>query len=676
MQKKALQSGLLAASAVAIATVASGMQVIVQLPGTAAVQPALPVATQAPTPPAPPPVYVSPDISSALARWNALRQSDNNSFSSYASFLTTHRGWPGETAMRKNAEKAISPETTSPGDVIAYFRIFPPLTNAGHARYACALLALGRVDDARAEARNAWTAGLLPKPDEDRLLGQFGGAFSPDDHDRRVLALLGSGDLQSAQRALSFASPARRPLFETRLALQTKASDAASRLTALGPVDGDAGLLQDRANWYRATGQSLAARQLLAQPHRLTAPPTNAETWYETLLTIARGAAADGQWSTVWQIASQLDDAYPAGTDVSVRPYAERDAYTSLAWMAGSAALNKLGQPRDAALMFERYARAARSPQTRSKGFYWAARAAAAAGQPAQSSAMLEQAAANPDQFYGQLSIERLGRQVAPPPAVPFAPTAAEKIAFESKSLVQATKALGQLGRYGDQSIFVRALADSLQTHQERLLAADWARSIGRPDLGVWIAREARNEGENFYNHAAFPEVTVPAAFANRWSIAHAIMRQESSFDRTSVSNAGARGMMQLMPGTARETAGKLGMGYDVSRLTSDPSYNIMLGTSYFGTLLDQWGGSVPLAVASYNAGAGNVRRWVRDNGDPRLGGADIVRWIEEIPFSETRNYVQRVLENAVVYDALAAERGRAPGLNRLSYYLGKSNPG
>jgi soluble lytic murein transglycosylase len=128
---------------------------------------------------------------------------------------------------------------------------------------------------------------------------------------------------------------------------------------------------------------------------------------------------------------------------------------------------------------------------------------------------------------------------------------------------------------------------------------------------------------------------------------------------------------MQLIPSTANETARKIGLPYSRGRLTSDPGYNMTLGTGYFSGLLDQWGGSVPLAVASYNAGSGNVRKWVAQNGDPRLPGTDMVRWIEEIPFSETRNYVQRVLENAVVYDTFAPDGGRTNG--RLTFYLGRS---
>lgn len=171
---------------------------------------------------------------------------------------------------------------------------------------------------------------------------------------------------------------------------------------------------------------------------------------------------------------------------------------------------------------------------------------------------------------------------------------------------------------------------------------------------------------------AAYPEVHIPPAQSNLWSLSHGIIRQESSFDRAAVSHAGARGMMQLMTPTARETAGKLGASYDFSRLTRDPSYNVMLGSAYFESLMNYWGGYAPLAVASYNAGAGNVRKWVRENGDPRLPHVDVVTWIEDIPFAETRGYVQRVLENAVVYDAMNPSRARTPERTRLSSYLGK----
>lgn len=675
MQKKALVLSLLGVSAMSVAAVATGvrpMHVAKILP--AAVQSAMPLPMQPQVQPRPAPVYspVPPAVAADIARWNSLRQTDGLSFSSYASFLMSHRGWPGETAMRRTAEKANS-DGGAAYEVVGFFSAFPPLTPAGHARHAFALQASGRGNEALEAARKAWTGGLLPPTDEARILSQFGGQLAGADHDSRLEALLGNGDTQSAARQMPLASAQRQALYSTRLALQTRASDAANRLAALGSVEGDPGLLMDRANWLRASGQSLAARQLMAQPHRLSRPPANVEKWFETMVTLAKGAANDVQWSTAYGIASQLDDAYPAGTDVSARPYGERDEYTNLAWLAGTAA-NKLGRHADASRMFDRYGRAARSSQTRTKGFYWAARSAFNAGQQAQSNSWLEQAAASPDQFYGQLALERLGRRVTPPSPAMATPSSAQRAAFAARPLVQATKALGDMGRWSDQSLFVRAVAEQAETESDRILAAQFGRTIGRQDLGVWVAREARNKGQSFYDPAGFPEVTLPQAYQHHWALAHGITRQESSFDRAATSPVGARGLMQLMPGTAREQAGKIGLPYDFGRLTSDPAYNVMLGSSYFGRLLDEWGGQAALAVASYNAGAGNVRKWVRVNGDPR-GGTDIVTWIEAIPYSETRNYVQRVLENAVVYDAIRAQRGGGQA-NRLSHYLGKSGPG
>jgi soluble lytic murein transglycosylase len=673
MQRKALFLSLFGASAGAVAAVGTmgPSHVAAILPAT--VQGAF---TPAP-PPAPPPApsySIDPSLASALAEWNSLRQSDNYPFSSYASFLLRHRGWPGETAMRKTAEKAINPDTSPASQVVSFFQAFPPLTNIGQAKLAYALFTTGRADEAREAARQAWIGGPLPTADESRILTYFSGGLKPEDHDARIAALLAAGKAQDAVRNLPLASPARRPVFEAEIALQTNAPDVGTKLAAV-PVgaETDAGYLRDKANWLRNGGQANAARQLLAGRGPLTVRPADPEPWFATMLTIAREADHDKQWMAAYGIASKLDDAYPAGTDVSDRPYGERDAYTSLAWLGGSAAL-KLGRAGDAVRMFDLYAHAARSPQTRSKGFYWAGRAAASAGQTADSAAYFEQAATAPDQFYGQLALEKLGRHVPAPPIAPAAPTEAERTAFAARSLVQAAQALGLMGRWDDQTQFVRAIAQQAQTDSDRQLAVDFGRRIGRLDLGVWVAREARTRGDNFYARGSFPDVPISPGFARYWALAQAITRQESSFDRMAVSNAGARGMMQLMPGTARQVAGHLSLPYEFGRLTSDPSYNMMLGTSYFSTLLDQWGGNAALAVASYNAGVGNVRRWINDNGDPRTPGTDVVRWIEDIPYSETRNYVQRVLENAVVYDTLAPGGGQQG--NRLSFYLGKPTAG
>ncbi|MFM6854733.1 MAG: lytic transglycosylase domain-containing protein, partial [Sphingopyxis sp.] len=206
-------------------------------------------------------------------------------------------------------------------------------------------------------------------------------------------------------------------------------------------------------------------------------------------------------------------------------------------------------------------------------------------------------------------------------------------------------------------------------------LAAELAAQIGRPDLNVWMGRSARLNGHPDFVPAGFPTVSVPNALQSQWTFIHAISRQESSFDRAATSPVGARGQMQLMPGTAREQAARLGLGYDFSRLTTDTDYNMMLGSDYFGRMLNYFGGSYPLAVAAYNAGPGNVNRWLTSIGDPRTGSIAMLDWIEAVPLSETRGYVQRVLENAVVYESMRPGT-TGPQRNMLSRYLGKSQPG
>jgi soluble lytic murein transglycosylase len=614
------------------------------------------------------------DIAAALNDWRRLRGSGSSSFADYARFLVAYPGWPGETTLRRSAERAMRPGE-NPQTVVAFFRSEGPVSANGFARLAEALAAQGRAAEALAAARSAWSASGLDAMDEIALYQRFGASLTSADHDRRIDRLLIDRDPVNAARMLPSASPARRAAFAARIAMQQRAPDTEARYNAvIGEVTTDAGLMQDRVRYLRAAGWNAAARTLLARPHRFTRLPIDPGKWLELKRMVAQEAAAERQFAVAFDIARQVDDALPAGTPLTGQPLQVRDEYTNLTWLAGTLAIRALGRPAEAVSLFDRYASGGRSLQVMTKGAYWAGRAAAQAGQLQVATAHFNRAAAHPDLFYGQLAHERLGRPIAPPNAAPALPiTPVQRSAFQQKPLVRAVRLLGSQGRRDEQALFVRALSESLDNDGERLLATELSNQVGRQDLAVWTARSSRNDGHPFYFRAAFPTLPVSTSEEYLWSIAHGITRQESSFDRTAVSHAGARGLMQLMPGTAQEQAGKLGYGYDFGRLTSDPAYNVMLGSSYFRRLLDQWDGNYVLAVASYNAGAGNVRKWVRNNGDPRRPGADMVAWIEDIPFSETRGYVQRVLENTVVYDRMNP-RSAAP--RQLSHFLGKPRLG
>jgi soluble lytic murein transglycosylase len=624
--------------------------------------------------------FQSDPVAEALISWRTLRQGGSGGmFQDYANFLAAHPGWPMEAQFRRSAESAIQPDVTPPDAVIAFFTRFPPQSGTARLRYAEALFARGRTADAQTQARAAWTTGGLSTTDEGRLTATFWSSLTQDDQDRRMEALLWSRATPAAMRQLALVSPARRPLYAARLAYQLRSPDAATQAAALGTAGNrDAGYLIDRANWLRMTGQEGVARIELSQPHPLDAPPVAAEAYMEGLLSFARAAATDGNWAVAYGIASQVTGAYAPGTNIAALPFGPRDDYTSLAWLAGTAALKHLSRPADAVAMFRAYADAAQSPSARSKGYYWAGRAALLAGDAAGAQDYFANAAAFPDQFYGELAVERSGKPQPAPTQPDFALISpSDRAAFDAREVVRAARILGQLGDWTTQTLFLRAIANAAQTSDaDHLLAAQLSKEIGRPDLGVMAERAARPESASDYVTTGFPILPVPADLANSFSFIHGIMRQESQFDRQAVSGAGARGMMQLMPGTARDQAAQLGLPYDFMRLTSDPGYNMQLGTSYFGRMMDAFAGNYVLAIAAYNAGPGNVRRWIASNGDPRSGGVDVVDWIEAIPFSETRGYVQNVLANTVVYDTLDPARRGQPQTGRLSYYLGKATKG
>lgn len=613
------------------------------------------------------------DIAWAIADWRRLRQSSGYSFGDYARFLNSNPGWPGEATMRRNAEKAMRAGENA-GVVLAFFQNHKPTTGNGYARLAEALTATGRPVEALAAAREAWASDDLGATDEPLVHARYGASLTRADHDRRADSLLFAKKPNDAYRFLALVSPHRSAAFTARVAMQTRSPDAEARYQPLmANVTSDAGLMMDRARYLRDNGFESAAQQLFARPHSLTYRPADPERFYEMMLLLATGAASQSQWRTAYDIARQVDDVFPAGTDISTQSLGVRDEYTSLTWLAGKAALDALGRPAEAVGLFQRYSRGGRSLQVNSKGLYWAGRAALAAGRATDAGLYFQNAAAYPELFYGQLALERVGRSVSAPPTVAPAPTEAQRILFSGNRLVRATRMIAQQGNREEQALFVRALAESLNTDAERAMALELGQQLGRQDMPVWVSRAARNKGSAYYVRQAYPMLSANVS-SQLWSLTHGITRQESSFDRSAVSHAGARGLMQLMPGTAREQAGKMGYGYDYGRLTTDPSYNVMLGSAYFARMLNTWDGNVPLAVASYNAGSGNVRKWVNAYGDPRRG-TDVLRWIESIPFSETKGYVQRVIENSVVYDSMRPSPTPQSALH-VSRYLGKSRPG
>ena len=594
-----------------------------------------------------------------IAEWQRLFEDRSGAlpFARYTAFLLANPGFPDEATLRGRAEQRLRREFVSNESLLAFFDRFPPVTNFARGHYA---LALAGQDPLRAAdmAREAWRGGEISEVAEATILSMYGDRLTVDDHDARMDALLWQRDGEAAARQISRASSARAGVFRARLAILQGGDGATSDPAALT----DPGYLYNRSRELRQEGRQSQAVSLLAVRQPLAAPPRDATAWIEELLAVARLSDARG----AQRIAAGAMDAFAPGEDISQREFKLRDDFTSLMWLGGTKALWELGDGAAAAPLFYQYGAAARTPQTRSKGFYWAAYAASRAGDTAAANRYYEMAAAYPDRFYGQLALSALGRDLPAFAAAPqVQPSEEARAAFQSQRLTGAVTEIARDAPWSTGIRFYREIAAQAQTVEDHLLVAELARQIGRRDLAVNLAEAAMADGHGGFTQIGYPRLQAPPG--TNWTMVHAITRQESQFAQNAISHAGATGLMQLMPGTAREEAQRAGVQYMSASLINDADYNVRLGSNHIERLIRNYNGSYPLAVAAYNAGPGNVNRWLRENGDPRTGAISWPEWIERISFSETRNYVQRVLENAVVYEHLYPEdAGQRRQLNQF----------
>ncbi|MCB2067099.1 MAG: lytic transglycosylase domain-containing protein [Erythrobacter sp.] len=592
-----------------------------------------------------------------IQRWQRLyedRQAQRP-FAEYASFLIANPGFPDETTLRSRAEQRLRQEFVDPQLLMDFFADHAPVTNYARAHLALATMGRDR-DAARDMALAAWRGGEMSPTAEASLAANFGDTFSQADQDQRMDALLWQRDAEGAARQMARISPERQAVFAARLSILQSGDGATSAPGATA----DPGYLYNRSRQLRQQGRTAQAVRMIADGPALSALPFDRTLWIEELLTLARSAGR----SDAVRLATRAMEAFAPGEDVSGMEYKLRDDYTSLMWLGGTSALWYTGDARAAAPLFYQYGASARTSQTRSKGFFWAGEANRQAGMVAEAERFYDMAAAYPDRFYGLLALDRLGRPVPSLAGSPQSePSAAERAAFEASPIARAVTEVARDAPWATGIRFYRAIADQAETPGQHVLVADLARRIGRRDLAVNLADAAMAEGYRGFTQIGYPTLSTPPG--TNWTMIHALARQESQFAENAISHAGARGLMQFMPATAQEESRRANMSYSPSRLIDDPTYSMQLGSNHIERLLRTYNGSYPLAIAAYNAGPGNVNRWLRENGDPRTGNVDWLRWIEEVQFFETKNYIQRVIENAVVYEALYPEQagGRSRGV-------------
>jgi soluble lytic murein transglycosylase len=562
--------------------------------------------------------------------WNVLRVASkaDADFAATWRFLRDNPDWPEPEVLRRQAEDRIGPDTPA-NEVFRYFTAFPPLTSTGQMRRLEAAQAASPNDVTRL-ARDSWQKATFRTSDENDFLNRYGHLLTAQDHIARFDRILREGRPQIARELLSKLPPDYQPLAEARLAMAVRAADAATVLRGVAAARlNEPEVRLERARWARRTGNLNEAKALIAGPMA----NQNAAWWSERNL-LARELLAAGRPA----------DAYA----VVGHGLTKGGAFAEAEFLAGWIALRHLKKPADGQKHFQTLYDGVSTAISRSRAAYWLGRSHEAAKRPKDANEWYARAAGFGQTFYGQLAARKVPNAGIRLPSDPEA-SAADRQSLGGRDLVTVARYLGQAGDADRARPFLLQLARFVTAPGETALLAQLAIELGRPDIALTIARRGVENGVTLFD-AAFPVVDLGATGSIERALALAVTRQESSFNAAAVSSSGALGLMQLLPGTARDVAGKIGVPFIQDRLTRDPAYNVQLGSQYLAEMLQKFGGSYELALAGYNAGPNRVARWLESIGDPRAGKIDMVDWIETIPFSETRNYVQRIMEGVGVY--------------------------
>lgn len=570
-----------------------------------------------------------------LIEWHRLRQGLGTAQEAQQ-FLDLNADWPGLSWLRRKSEPAF--EEAPNADIIKFFTAELPQSAQGALIHAQALRAAGQDSAADAGIVLAWRTMAIGPQTHAKMLADHG-ALLAEHHTARMDMLLWEDWDKNIARMMPLVSEDWQKLAKARQGLRSR-SDNVNALIAAVPdaLRNDPGLAYERFVWRARKGLRDGAVEIALTASQSVKTLGEPEKWANRRRSIARDLMRDKEYDLAYRLASQ--HGLPEGS-----------AYADLEWLSGYLSLQFLNKPSRALEHFKNHRDAVVTPISLGRAGYWIGRVYEALGNTADARASYEFGAEYQTSFYGLLAAEKVG--------VPFDQSLAGKVtppdwreaSFMGSSVFQAAVLALQAGELTVSERFFTHLTESLSPLEAAQLG-QVAIDLNEPHIAVMIGKRAASAG-----------VTLPAPYyalhdmaQNDYPIAMefalAIARRESEFDPVVVSGAGARGLMQLMPGTAKEVSGDLGLDYAQAKLTSDWSYNAQLGSAYLAELYDQFNGNPVMMSAAYNAGPSRPIRWMELYGDPRQGARDIVDWIEHIPFRETRNYAMRVTESLPIYRA------------------------
>ena len=580
-----------------------------------------------------------------VVTWMQLR-AQNGDFADYEDFLARNPDWPGLPFLRRQGELTIPPNA-DPDRVIAYFDGHVPQTGTGALRLAAALETRG--EDGTAVLLEAWTTLRMGASEQRTFVQRHGDLLEPY-HITRLDMLLWEGHSDRIEGMLPLVPEGWRRLADARDALRQRESGVDARIEAV-PEDlrTHPGLAYERMVWRMISGFWDSATDLMEATSTSAEALGRPEAWADRRATLARDVMRDGDFERGYRLAANH----------FIDPEIDYLGFADLEWLAGYAAL-RLDRPGDAVTHFTNFSEVVFSPISVGRAGYWLGRAHEAAGDTSAAATAYEMGAQYQSSFYGQLAAERGGLDVDPTFLGTETYPSWRSHEVITSSVLQAALTLYQAGERDLAERFLTHLAES-QDRAGTGTLGDLALDLGDHHIALRIAKRAAQGGHEIMR-AYYPVVPAlaEADLSAPPALTLSIARRESEFDPIVQSGAGALGLMQVMPRTGRDTAARLDIPFDQSRLLSDPEYNLVLGAGYLDYLSELYGNNPVLIAAAYNAGPSRANAWIERFGDPRSASVDVIDWIEAVPFDETRNYIMRVTESLRIYEAQLS--GELPG--------------
>ncbi len=581
--------------------------------------------------------------SSAAAEWLRYYKGEGTpSFAAISKFMAAHPDFPAQSRLREVAERAM-PSDIPDAAALDWFANNPPVTTFGMKTYADALKRAGRGNEASKKINDWWRETLLTPADQSKAYAAFSSALDKSAHRDRLRMLIYKQQYTNARKIAELLGAGYVALAEARISMQAGKDNPNAYISRIPPsLMNDEGLLFNRLVYRRKADSNDGAIEILNNQPAFESL-YDADGWGKERGIIVRRLFEEKKYSAAYRLAANNKLKSGAG-------------FANNEWMAGWLALEFLKKPYEAFEHFERLYHGVETPISKSRAAFWAGLASERLKRPDVARQWYEVGAKFSTTFYGQLSSQKLGRDDKIVSA-----SAAANGAVKNSALASSARWLKQRGYKMESLMFLNAMMDQAGTTADYAAIADLANSIGLPNAAIRAAQECEKKNGMMMVGYAFPKIeSYMKQDQVEWALVHALVRQESRYDQEAVSSAGARGLMQLMPATAKEVARKAGISHNTSWLTSKPAHNVDLGTRYLKSLLDRYNGNYPMALAAYNAGPSIVTQWVQEFGDPRDPKINAVNWIESIPIYETRNYVQRVLEGVYVYrQTLSRNKGQ-----------------